>query len=80
MALVDWHLTPEYINENWTEELIGLMLTARWERIQRYNKPVTYMPGNVNDGRYKPEHHKDATTLFGKMAGYGSTMFKVTKR
>jgi hypothetical protein len=25
-ALCDWGLTPEYINENWTEEKFGLLM------------------------------------------------------
>jgi hypothetical protein len=35
LALIDWHLTPEYINEHWTEELLCLMFVKRRERIER---------------------------------------------
>lgn len=76
MALTEWSLTPEYINEHWTEELLALMLKARVDRMKpksvRYNSPI-------NDGKYRPEHHADAATLFGKMAGFGSSL-TVVKR
>ena len=78
MALSEWHLTPEYINENWTEELIALMLKARYERIN-YKRQVNYRTP-INDGKYHPEHHADAATLFGKMSGFGAHGLKVTKR
>ena len=32
---MDWGITPEYINENWTDELFHLMFKARKERILR---------------------------------------------
>jgi hypothetical protein len=35
LALVEWHLSPEYLNENWTEELLALMFQKRNERIER---------------------------------------------
>jgi hypothetical protein len=35
LALIEWHLTPEYINERWTEELLCLMFVKRRERLQR---------------------------------------------
>lgn len=35
--LTEWGLTPEYINEKWTEELLSLMFQKRNERIERWN-------------------------------------------
>ena len=36
--LAEWHLTPEYILENWTDELFELMWEKRNERIRAINK------------------------------------------
>jgi hypothetical protein len=33
LALYEWQLAPEWINENWTEELLQLMFDARRKRI-----------------------------------------------
>jgi hypothetical protein len=79
MVLETWHLTPEYINENWTEELLALMLKARVERLNRLAQPVGYK-APINDGKYRPEHHADVTSLAGKMTGFGSRAFEVIKR
>ena len=35
MALFDWGLTPEYINQFWTEEKLQLMFESRTKRILR---------------------------------------------
>lgn len=32
LALAEWHLTPEYILHNWTEEILGLMLDRLADR------------------------------------------------
>jgi hypothetical protein len=32
---VDWGTTPEYLNENWTEELLLLLTIKRAERIRQ---------------------------------------------
>lgn len=32
---MEWHVTPEYINENWTEELLTLMFMKRKVRIDK---------------------------------------------
>lgn len=34
MALSEWGLTPEYINTNWTEELLALMVQKRNQRVR----------------------------------------------
>ena len=44
--MAEWHLTPEYILDNWTEEKFSLMTQKLVERKQRLNKPA---PPKVND-------------------------------
>lgn len=39
--MFEWHLTPEYINENWTSEELVLMVDKLVERKQRIHKPET---------------------------------------
>jgi hypothetical protein len=41
VALVEWHVTPDEINENWTEELLTLMFLKREERLTRVPKQVS---------------------------------------
>lgn len=33
-ALYEWKLTPDYINDNWTEELLALMFVSRLKRLR----------------------------------------------
>lgn len=33
-ALYEWKLTPEWINDNWTEELLALMFISRLKRLR----------------------------------------------
>jgi len=33
--LSEWHITPEYINDNWTEEEFGLMIEKLNKRLSR---------------------------------------------
>ena len=35
MLLTEWHLTPEYIVDNWTDEKFALMTHALIERYER---------------------------------------------
>lgn len=37
---MEWGLTPEYINRNWTEELLALMFQARLKRFERAAPPA----------------------------------------
>ncbi|KKK72088.1 hypothetical protein LCGC14_2907390 [marine sediment metagenome] len=39
MALADWHVPPDYIVNNWSEELFSLMAKKRNERIKAQPKP-----------------------------------------
>jgi len=36
VALLEWGLTPEYINRRWTEELLALMFISRTKRLKRH--------------------------------------------
>ena len=41
ICLVEWHVTPEYINQNWTEEEFYCLLQGRNRRLLRsINKDV----------------------------------------
>ena len=43
--MTEWHLTPEYIIENWTSEKLILMVDKLVERKQRaYSPKVNTMP------------------------------------
>jgi hypothetical protein len=35
--LSEWHVTPEYINEHWTEELFAFLFEKRNEKLRRFN-------------------------------------------
>ena len=37
--MAEWHVTPDYIVNNWTEELLDLMMEKLAERWERENKP-----------------------------------------
>ena len=37
MALAEWHVPPDHIVNNWSEELFALMMKKRNERIQAAN-------------------------------------------
>lgn len=37
MALAEWHVAPDYIVNNWSEELFALMVRYRNERIKAQN-------------------------------------------
>ncbi|HUT58984.1 MAG TPA: hypothetical protein VNA25_14140 [Phycisphaerae bacterium] len=34
MALAEWHVTPDYIVNNWSEDLFALMVKKRNERMK----------------------------------------------
>ena len=37
MALSDWHVSPDYIVNNWSEELFAVMVKKRNERVKAQN-------------------------------------------
>ena len=43
----EWHVTPDYITNNWTNELLDLMIGKRNERIGQLNQPRK--SGNVSE-------------------------------
>jgi hypothetical protein len=53
-ALVDWHLTPEYINEHWTEELLTLMFVKRKVRFDRMRKSISKQTETSSPVKYAP--------------------------
>ena len=55
MALVEWGLTPEYLNATWTEELLNLMLRARGKRFERMNTARSETPAVVARGNTREE-------------------------
>jgi hypothetical protein len=48
---VEWHLTPEYIHEHWTEELLTLMFLKRQRRIERHAEAVGDKPREISDSQ-----------------------------
>ena len=54
-ALSEWHLTPDYINSRWTEELLSLMFQSRGRRLQR---------GKKNDDEARPVMRKVSNDEF----------------
>ena len=45
MALAEWHITPEYINRHWTEELFAFMFMRRNDRIRKLKEQLGEAPG-----------------------------------
>ena len=37
--MAEWHITPDYIVNNWTDELLDLMVEKMVERKQRETQP-----------------------------------------
>jgi hypothetical protein len=62
-------LTPEYINENWTDELFYLMFKARKERILRMSESTPSRHDRVN--------RVSADALLGKMSKGQNKITKV---
>ncbi len=42
--MTEWHITPEYIVNNWTDEEMALMVEKLVERKQRINNAITEAP------------------------------------
>ena len=51
--MAEWHVTPDYIINNWTEELLNLMLEKRAERLTRLveptGEPISQESGKVSE-------------------------------
>jgi len=46
---VEWHLTPEYVLNNWTDELLDLMIQKMVERKEREMKQFNEKDKTVSD-------------------------------
>jgi len=42
----EWHITPDYIVDNWTDELLNLMVGKLSERKEREKKAIEGKPDN----------------------------------
>ncbi len=42
----EWHITPDYIVNNWTDELLNLMVEKLSERKEREKKAIEGKPDN----------------------------------
>ncbi len=62
--MAEWHITPEYIFDNWTDEMLGLMCRKLCDRKEREAKA------------WKGEGKVSEDELFSKMRG----MVKVVKK
>lgn len=47
LLLAKWHLPPDYINDNWTDELLQLMIEKFMERIETIQKEL---PSGLYEG------------------------------
>ena len=48
--MVEWHITPDYILNNWTDELLDLMvgkLVERKKRESQPSRPKAEVPDNL---------------------------------
>ena len=52
MILAEWHLTPEYLLENWTDEQFARFWDARNERMKFINQSAQ-RPADYEDQRDK---------------------------
>jgi hypothetical protein len=66
VVLTEWGLTPEYVNENWTEELLHLMLKSR---AKRFNRVVAETPK-----RAPGVNRISSEALLNKMKATGSSV------
>lgn len=59
--MAEWHVTPDYIVNNWTDELLELMLDKLLNRI---GKERYVVKPELTDGRFVPDH-----ILFNQLKG-----------
>ena len=67
--MVEWHVTPDYIVNNWTDELLDLMVSKLVERKQRETQAM--QPSSSREGYKVPDK-----ALFAK----GKNLIKVVKK
>jgi len=46
--MVEWHVTPDYIASNWTDELLNLMVEKMAERKERENNHASANRAQLN--------------------------------
>ena len=51
--MAEWHITPDYIVNNWTDELLDLMTEKLVERKQRENQAVPQASSLGDAGGHK---------------------------
>jgi hypothetical protein len=73
VALSEWGMSPDEINETWTDELLYLMFNARRELLEGYGKKPSTPPSH--DG----VNLMSADELFKKMSDAGSKAINVVK-
>jgi len=59
--LAEWHITPDYIVSNWTDELLELMVKKLTDRKQREMGAVEHIKPQSNNKVVSDE------TLFGQL-------------
>ncbi len=69
--MAEWHVTPDYIVNNWTDELLDLMMEKLAERRQRENKALKSAKGS--------ESPQQATVSAETLAARSRGMIKVEK-
>ena len=69
--MVEWHVTPDYIVNNWTDELLNLMMEKLVERKQREASAVK------ESGSRSPKDRTVSTETLSAMSG---GMIKVVKK
>ena len=50
MALSEWNLTPQYVNEEWTPEILWLMFHERVLEIDKRNELMKAPTERTDDG------------------------------
>ena len=68
--MAEWHQPPDYIVNNWTDELLDLMVEKLVERKAREVRAMSPLPGN-SGGHKVPE-----SVLFAR----ASNLIKVVKK
>ena len=63
LALREWHLTPEYILENWTDELFELMWEKRNERVTAEAEMIEHAHEEAQEGRMRSSRAKPMTDI-----------------
>lgn len=69
--MAEWHLPPDYIVNNWTEELLNLMVEKLTERKQRETKAIE------KSGSQTP---KDQSVSIETLSAMSGGLIKVVKK